>query len=254
MNPIYFWAVLAGLIWPLVAAGQETAPPLPLAPPELRAELITQRHVVLASDFAARVLEIAPEEGQSFKQGDLLVRFDCSLEKAQLERAQAQVKAAETKVSVQQRLSHLNATSRMEEELAAAEAATARAEMKIIQVRISRCELTAPFSGRVAERMAQQHQYVKAGDPLMEILDPNALQAVFLLPSRYLSHLAKGDAFKIHIDETSATYTALVTAIGARIDALSQSVKIVGRITGDHPELLPGMSGQAALEVSSKLP
>ncbi|MBF0107948.1 MAG: efflux RND transporter periplasmic adaptor subunit [Magnetococcales bacterium] len=228
---------------------EQLLPLLPiLPPPEPRAELVTHRHLVLSSDFAARILEIQPEEGQPFKQGQLLVRFDCALEKAQLERAKAQVKSAETKVAVQQRLSRLDATSRMEEELAAAEAATARAEMKIIQVRIDRCDLSAPFSGRVAVRMAQPHQYVKAGDPLMEILDPTALEAVFLLPSRQLNQLPQGATFKIHIDETATTYTTRVTATGTRIDPMSQSIKIVGRIDGHHPELLPGMSGRAILE------
>lgn len=249
-----FFAGLAVFGWFAAVFGEDLSLPLPSATPEMRAELLAGRHVVLSSEFAARVLEIQPDEGQSFKQGDVLVRFDCSLEEAQLKRAQAQTKAAETKVAVQQRLSSLNATSRMEEELAAAEVATARADMEIIRVRIGHCKILAPFSGRVAERMAQPHQYVKAGDPLMEILDPSSLKVVFLVPSRTLVHLSLGDSFKIQIDETSGAYPAKVTATGTRIDALSQSVKIVGRIVGDHPELLPGMSGRASLEVSKQRP
>jgi hypothetical protein len=51
----------------------------------------------------------------------------------------------------------------------------------------------------------------------------------------------------VHIDETRRTYSARLTRIGARVDPVSQSVKVAATITGKPPELIAGMSGKVLL-------
>ncbi|MDQ6971110.1 MAG: hypothetical protein Q9M30_00525, partial [Mariprofundaceae bacterium] len=46
------------------------------------------------------------------------------------------------------------------------------------------------------------------------------------------------------IDETGATYQARVKNIGAEIDSVSQTVKLIGVIDGDNGGLIAGMSGR----------
>ena len=217
----------------------------PLLPTGIRVELLPKEQTTLSSETAARILTIAPREGQKFKKNDTLVAFDCAMERAQLRRASAVLDAAEAKSQVNERLSHLQASSKLEQRVARAEFAQAKADMAIIQVKIDRCTIQAPFSGRVNTRFAHAHQYVKAGDPLMDILNEESLEVVFLLPSRQRQHLVLNGPFQVHIDETQRSYSARITAFGAMIDSVSQSVKVFAMIEGHHPELLPGMSGMA---------
>ncbi len=212
-----------------------------------RVELFSKRRTLLSSEMAARITKIAPREGRRFEKGDLLVSLDCAMEMAQMQRARAILDAAEAKSQVNARLSRLQATSKLEERVAQAEMAQARAELAIIQVKIDHCQIHAPFSGRVISLSAQEHQYVKAGDPLMEILDEQSLEVVFLLPSRQLPQRAVGERFHVTIEETQRSYPAQIVAFGALIDSVSQSVKVFGAIDGRFPDLLPGMSGTAQL-------
>ncbi|MEO5340227.1 MAG: efflux RND transporter periplasmic adaptor subunit [Magnetococcus sp. MYC-9] len=237
----FFWVVCFGLVlgdgW---AAGLDPAS-------VWRVELLPKRRIALSSEMAARILTISPREGRRFEKGELLIAFDCAMEMAQMQRARATLDAAEAKSQVNDRLSRLQATSKLEERVAQAEAAQARAELAIIQVKINHCRIHAPFAGRVIALSAQEHQYVKAGDPLMEILDEQNLEVVFLLPSRQLPQWAVGDRFQVAIDETHRAYPAQIAAFGALIDSVSQSVKVFGTIEGQFPDLLPGMSGTAHL-------
>jgi hypothetical protein len=43
---------------------------------------------------------------------------------------------------------------------------------------------------------------------------------------------------------TEKVYRARVTRLGGRVDPISQSIKMIGEITGDTPDLLAGMSGR----------
>ena len=216
-----------------------------LPPMEIRVELLPQHQTTLSSEMDARILRLGPREGRHFNSKETLVALNCAMEEAQLRRARAILNAAKSKAKVSTRLSRLKATSKLEEQVAKAEVAKAKAEMAIIQVKINRCKIPAPFSGRVVTLMARQHQYVKAGDPLMEILDEQNLEVVFLIPSWQRQRLSVGERFKVRIDETQRSYPAKISAFGAMIDSVSQSVKVFGTMIGQFPGLLPGMSGVA---------
>ncbi len=47
----------------------------------------------------------------------------------------------------------------------------------------------------------------------------------------------------LQIEETGNVYGAEIVGIGASVDTASQVIEIYADIKGQHPELLPGMSG-----------
>ena len=128
-------------------------------------------------------------------------------------------------------------------ELSRAAVQKAKADVSLGTALVQKCEIRAPFAGRVVEQKVREEQVVQPGQPLLEILDDTSLELEFIAPSSWLSWVAPGQAFDVRIDETGKTYPAQFTRIGARVDPVSQTVKIAGRITGQHPELMAGMSG-----------
>lgn len=54
-----------------------------------RGVLRARDQAVLSSELAGRIIEMPYTDGQNFKKGDVLVRFDCSAYQAQLNAAQA---------------------------------------------------------------------------------------------------------------------------------------------------------------------
>lgn len=214
-------------------------------PAEIRAQLSAQHSAILSSEMAAKIIQLKVQEGERFKQGDLLVEFNCAEQQAQLKKAHAIVHAAEKTLDVNTRLSKLNSMTPLELELATAEVAKARADIALMGAVLQKCTITAPFSGRVAERLVQRYQYVKAGDPILDILDDSQLEVSVLVPSNWLMWLKPGYEFKVFLEETQHEYPAKVKMLGARIDAVSQSIKITGVIIGKADDLLDGMSGRA---------
>ena len=114
-------------------------------------------------------------------------------------------------------------------------------------VALTKCVIAAPFSGRVAEQKAREQQYVQPGQPLLEIIDDSVLELEFIVPSRWLAWLKPGHVFRVAIDETGKSFPAKVQRIGARVDPVSQSVKLVAAIDGKFPELMAGMSGRVTM-------
>jgi membrane fusion protein, multidrug efflux system len=214
-------------------------------PAEIRAQINAQHSTILSSEMAAKIIQLNVQEGERFKQGDLLVAFNCAEQQAQLKKAQAVEQAAQKTYEVNSRLTKLNSMSPLELEMAAAEVAKAKADIALMGAVLQKCTISAPFSGRVAERLVQRYQYVKAGDPILDILDDSQLEVTVLVPSSWLMWLKPGSEFKVFLEETQREYAAKVKMLGARIDPVSQSIKITGVITGKSDGLLAGMSGRA---------
>ncbi|HEV7372903.1 HlyD family secretion protein, partial [Arenibaculum sp.] len=146
---------------------------------------------------------------------------------------------------VNKRLDKLGSVSTLELDAAQARLAAAQAETAMMKAMVERCAIAAPFPGRVAAMNVRRYQYVAEGEPLIEILDDRELEVEMIVPSRWLTWLAAGTGFVLHVEETDRDYPAEVTRLSARIDPVSQSIKVFGRVLDGQAELLSGMSGRA---------
>ncbi|MEY4710584.1 MAG: hypothetical protein RIS88_34 [Pseudomonadota bacterium] len=216
----------------------------PLARQALRAQLLPRRYTTLAAEVGAKVNHLPVAEGGSFRAGQVLVAFDCSVQQALLHKHQAELQAAEKTAQANEALRKLNSVGQLELDLSQTAVQRVRAELGSQQAVLDRCTITAPFSGRVADQRVREQQFVQAGQPVLDILDDSALELEFIVPSVWLSWLRVGGEFTVAIDETGKTYPARLTRLGARVDPVSQSLKVSAAIHGRFPELMAGMSGR----------
>lgn len=219
---------------------------------EIRAQLTPKRYTTISAEIGARISRIHVGEGASFRAGQALISFDCSIQRAQLGKSQADLAAAEKTFAANKRLAELNSVGSVEVETSQALARKAAADVQMSRTLLNKCVVGAPFSGRIAEQKAREQQYVQPGQPLLEILDDSSLELEFLVPSRWLIWLRPKTSFVVRIDETGRSYPATVLRTGARIDPVSQSVKVKGVIAGRFPDLLAGMSGVVSFPQRTK--
>jgi membrane fusion protein, multidrug efflux system len=251
-RPLRKLAMHAGVLlaWGSGAALAQTpalsaaVPPHGAAPQEIRAQLTPRDYTTLASESAARIDRIATRAGEHFKKGDVLIVFDCVAQRAQADKTRAVLFAAEKTYAVNRRLAALKSVGQLELDVSRAEIEKAKADVAISDAAVSKCSITAPFSGVTIEQKARGFQYTTPGQPLLEILDDRNLEVEFIAPSRWLPWLKPGYPFAIRVDETGKSYPAHITALGARVDPVSQSIKVTGIFNEASPDLISGMSGR----------
>jgi len=217
------------------------------APLEIRTQVTPRDFTTLAAEISAKVEHVGAREGERFRKGQMLVTFDCSIQRAQLDEARAALGAAEKTVTVDRRLLELKTIGTLESDLAQAEADKARAKVAAGMAVTAKCIVPAPFDGRVVEQKVHAQQFAQPGQALLDVLDDSVLELEFVVPSQWLVWLKPGTKFQAVIDETGKTYPARLSRLGARIDPVSQTVKVMGQIDGSHPELSAGMSGRILL-------
>ncbi len=203
---------------------------------------------VISSEIAARVVSVPFRNGQSFNNGDTLIQFDCSLYRAQLDAAIAARDARTKEYESAAELLSYKATSPIEVEIARSEKKQTEARVEIETIRVEGCTIKAPYSGRVIEVRTNEHESVTAGTELVSVLSDEQLEIDLIVPSMWLGWLNKGEPFTFHVDETTKTYTARVTRIGAMVDPVSQTIQVVGTFDDHHDDVLSGMSGSATFD------
>ncbi len=214
----------------------------PAAQPTLRGQVLAWRNPTLSSEIAARIAQVTMRDGQEFAAGAVLVVFDCGSYRARQASAQAHRDKAQRQAYSLGQLDRSGATSRLEVGMALADAAAAEAELELAKISVERCTIRAPFAGRVVETKAQAGQFVREGEPLMEILDHRNLEVEFLAPSAWLPWLRPGVPFEVRVDDLGHTVTAQVARLGARVDPVSQVIKVYAALPADAPGLMAGMS------------
>ena len=215
-------------------------------PASVGAQVVARTTAQIGAPMAGQLVEFPFTDGETFRQGQVLARFNCDQYEASAARGRAEVEKRRGILSTQVSLKALNTYSRADFITAQNDVLVAQAELAVAQTTVANCAVKAPFSGRVANIAVHNFQFVQMGAPLMDILDDHDLEAELIVPSRWLVWLKPGLPLRVSISETQTTYDARITRLSGRVDAASQTIKVYARIDVAGPALLPGMSGSAS--------
>ena len=241
--------VLLSVLSLLGAAAAEAQAVLPDdgASTQFRAQVKAVHSALLSSELSGKIESVRFRDGERFKKGEVLVKYDCAVAAAQLAKARAAETAAAGKLRAAQELKKLNSVSATDYEEARAGLLVARAETEVEKINVGRCTITAPYDGVVGETFVEPFEYVTEGAKLLTVYDDSAFEVEMILPSPVVQHLKIGSAFSFEVEETADLYKAEVSHVAGSVDPVSQSVKVTGRLRmpqGKKPAgLLSGMSG-----------
>lgn len=209
--------------------------------------VIAPRARVKIYALVAGVVEFLPWNiGEHVKQNDVIARVEPSVFRVLVKQAEADLLAAKSRlevtkvdlqeagdnrnrmqllekrqlVSVQEMATNRYAVSRHSAQLeqAQAQAHVSEAELQAARLMLSRTEVKAPFSGRIAKRITAQGEYVTEGAELLEIVTDN-IEIRLYLPASFSNRLQKHNCLSVRYgEENSDKITATIQSIAPEID------------------------------------
>jgi RND family efflux transporter MFP subunit len=152
------------------------------------------RSASLSAPAATRVASVTAAVGQRVSPGTTLVVFEQTVFREALRGAQAKLSAAQHAYDRAKSLSSEGIVARKDVEQASAELAAARAEEAVARRTEQLSVLRSPISGVVTSVTAAIGASVDAGQTLVEVADPTAVDAVL--------GLSPSEAGRVHIGNT----------------------------------------------------
>lgn len=215
---------------------------------DVRGLLVPRRQAKISSLVGARIKRIHVESGDRFKKGKTLISFECDVLVASLQSARARLKQYKVVHTTNIELRKDNAVSDLDYALSSARVEEGEADTNLALAQLRKCEVKAPYDGRVVEVIVNEYESVEVGADLIAILDDSQLEMVLHVPSKWVASVTKDKKVKVGIDETGKSYDAIVVRTSPNIDPTSRTLEITAQIAGVHPELLAGMSGDVSFK------
>jgi len=210
---------------------------------ELAAVIKAPNTAVLSSQSEGLIKQVYVQEGDSFRQGDILLSLDCTLQNASLAKAKAHYNYADKEYQSIKALAKLNSASEMQIALGKSEFDKAAADLLTSRYYSRQCLINAPYDGSVVRSWVNPHENIEAKGKLLEIVNNGQLVAEFLAPSSLLTSLEPGKPIELRVNETQQSYGATITRVVPHIDSVTQTIKVIGTFDAVQPELWSGMSG-----------
>lgn len=230
--------------------------------------------VTVKSRVDGELKQVTYKEGQSVKQGDLLVELDArpyealrDQAKGQLQRDEAQLELAKVNLQRAKQLRARDANSQQEydEQLALFKQAESivkvdQANLQNAQLQVDYTRITAPISGRIGLRIVDTGNIVKANDPtgIMVITQLQPISLIFAIPQddipRVQTHLNKTGELKVtayNRDFSTTIAEGSLTAIDNQVDATTGTLRLKATFANEDNLLFPNQFVNVRLKVET---
>ncbi|HET9976406.1 MAG TPA: efflux RND transporter periplasmic adaptor subunit [Burkholderiaceae bacterium] len=256
---------------PATAKAPADAPVLLLSPEDLRTvrvdgadgggPVITgsiqpDKRADLRAEVAAVVTQVAKDNGESVKRGDLLMRLDDTSMRESLQSAEAGARAAQQAFDQAQRqverlktlqaqgMTSVQALDDAEgrRNAAQSELVAARARVVSAQQQLRRTEVRAPFDGVVSERKASVGDTAQVGKELLKVIDPRSMRFDGLVSADRMAEVRPGQPVRFRVNGVEGvTFDGKVQRVDATANSVTRQVAV--QVAFADPAQAPRVAG-----------
>lgn len=210
--------------------------------------LRSDESVTVRPEVAGRVNAILFKEGQNVRQGMTLVRLDPAINAAEVQQAKANLTLAKSKYDRAVELSQRNFISGQAKDEAENNLRVAEAAVALVEARLAKTEIKAPFSGVIGLRVVSVGDYVKEGADMVNLESIDPLKVDFRVPETYMRQVQPGQTLTVTLDALPGRkFDGKVLAVNPLIDAAGRSVVIRAIVRNADTSLRPGMFTRVSL-------
>jgi membrane fusion protein (multidrug efflux system) len=162
--------------------------------------LRAQREVRIVSQEEGRLTEVSVREGDRVKAGDVLVRYDDRILRAELDKASATLNQTRLDHERSRQLKEKGFVSDDAVQRAATAREIAQAQVRLLRARVQHMTIAAPFDGVVARRLVEPGNVTSQHAHLLTVIDPSQLITDVNVSELVMPYLGVGDRAEVRID------------------------------------------------------
>ncbi len=155
--------------------------------------------VTVTAQVAGQVDTLLAAEGQAVGKDEGLLQLSDEGRAQRLVQAKAALHLAQQELKSSRTLESTRLVAETELSRLQSVLEQARANMEAAQLAVDFGIPKAPFTGVVNQRLVDQGEFVRAGDPLMEVVDIERLKVIAQIPQQQVASLVKGQKVEIRL-------------------------------------------------------
>jgi membrane fusion protein, multidrug efflux system len=209
--------------------------------------------VIVRPEVSGRIAEIGFKEGQRVAKGSVLLRLEQSVQRAELQQAEANLALAKSRIERSRDLHTKGFISSQALDDAENAHKVARANTEVSAAKLNKLDVKAPFSGIVGLRQVSVGDYVREGQDIVNLEEIDPLKVDFRVPEIFLKQVAVGQTLQVSLDAIpNANFAGKVFAINPLLDTNGRAVVIRAVVKNSDARLRPGMFARVKLVTDDK--
>ncbi|MFM9836342.1 MAG: efflux RND transporter periplasmic adaptor subunit [Methylophilaceae bacterium] len=207
----------------------------------------------VAAEVVARVIKVHVVAGEQVKQGQLLATLDASDFAMQRNEAQAEIAriqallenqakvVARNQALVDKKFISQNAvdTEVAQQKVLKEQLEAAKARVGSINHSSSKSRVVAPVSGTIEKRLVGTGDFVRIGDPIVQIVSTKKLRAHLPFPEQIATQLKQGQLVRLSTPTSKTVVETVVHELKPMITEGSRSVDVIADVA-DQVDWQPG--------------
>ncbi len=207
-----------------------------------------EQKAVLSAERAGVLTSIKYDVGDSVQKGAVVASVDTGELALLKKRNEVTIQHLDTQVRDLSNLRKQGLATNEDLARAMMERDVSRTDLDIVKRQIIKSSIRAPFQSVVVRRQAEAHEWVTAGQPVVEVVNLNHIRAVANIPAHMAAQLEKGQKHTFYINDLDAEVTGTVFAVAPEVDERSNTAQVIWSIEKGEQKLLPGMKGEVRLD------
>ncbi|WP_041957165.1 efflux RND transporter periplasmic adaptor subunit [Sulfurospirillum arsenophilum] len=214
-----------------------------------RAIVEAKEQSVLSSELAAKIIKLPFRNGESFQKESVLIEYDCTLIKTQKEKIDVELVGLKQKADAYDRMVKLHSMSELDAVIARSEVRKKEAELKMATITVSKCQVKAPYAGKVLKTLVHEYEYVGEQKELIQIVGTQNLDLNVLVPASLIASLKEGQGVSFIADDIKFLAEGVIVGIDPAADPVSQTIHIRVKLIRFDEHIIPGIVGDAKFGV-----
>lgn len=218
------------------------------------------RRVEPGTKILGRVDQLAVEEGQEVRRGQLLVQLEDADLRAAVAQAEASVAMADAQLenvrAQQARMQELHGRGSVTDKnledavaglrVAEAQVQQAKANVTAARATLAYARVTSPFDGVVVGKFVEEGDMARPGTPLVVVEDVSTVDVVAQVPEARIAGRSRGETVRVEV--LGQTYDAPIERLVPAADAASRTFRIEVKLDNESGALKSGMFARVGLE------
>ncbi|MCS3702411.1 efflux RND transporter periplasmic adaptor subunit [Salinibacter ruber] len=197
--------------------------------------------VELTAETAGKVTDIRFDEGDPVDEGALLVRINDAELQAEKDRLEHRLSLATDRAQRQKELLDEGGVSQEEYDATVNEVEVLRAELDLVEARIGKTQIRAPFSGVVGLREVSTGAYVSPQTTIATLQRTDPIKLDFSVSAQYAARVQTGQSVTFRVRGLERTLEGTVYASNTQVSTDTRTLRLRARAPNPDGALRTGM-------------
>ena len=197
--------------------------------------------VELTSEASGKITHLRFGEGARVEAGELLVQINDAELQAEKQRLEHELQLARDRAERQRRLLEEGGVSQEEYDATVNEVDVLEADLQLVEARIEKTKVRAPFEGVVGLRAVSEGAYVSPQTRITTLQRLNPIKVNVSVSEKYASRVGPGQSIAFSVRGRDDRLTGEVYATDTQVDPDTRTLQLRARAPNPVGTLRPGM-------------